>query len=220
MGRVTVDLRQIIDARSCTVALTSTTKEDCVRELAELVCKGLEGVTPDELNRALLEREEAGSTGFENGVAIPHARLPQSPRFVLGIAISRRGIDYDSVDGKRVRLFFVLAGPDKDPQDYLQLLAQISRTGLNRRLHEELLTASTRNQIADAFSSYLQSTVVPSAGSGSRIGDRLLFMVVYETGYLDDIVTLLLERGIHGAVVFDAKGMRGFLNGVPISGTF
>jgi mannitol/fructose-specific phosphotransferase system IIA component (Ntr-type) len=215
-----VELREIIDARACTVALSSTTKDQCVRELAELISAGLEEVTPDELHRALMEREEAGSTGFEDGVAIPHARLPQVSEFVFGIAVSKRGIDYDSVDGKRTRLFFVLVGPAEDPQQYLQLLAQISRTGLNRRLHEELLASPTRQQLADAFAAHLQPTAVRAPAGSARIGDRLLFVVVYEQRYFDDIVTLFLERGIRGAAVFDTKGIRGHLTSVPIFGDF
>lgn len=215
-----MELREIIDARACTVALSATAKEQCVRELAELISAGLEGVTPDELHRALVEREEAGSTGFEDGVAMPHARLPQVSQFVFGIAVSKRGIDYDSVDGKRTRLFFVLVGPDEDPQQYLQLLAQISRTGLSRRLHEELLAAPTRQQLADAFAAHLEPAVARAAAGSSRIGDRLLFVVVYEQRYFDDIVTLFLERGIRGAAVFDTKGIRGHLTSVPIFGDF
>lgn len=215
-----VELREIIDARACTVALSATDKEQCVRELAELVCAGLEGVTADALQRALMEREEAGSTGFEDGVAIPHARLPQASQFVFGIAVSKRGIDYDSVDGKRTRLFFVLIGPDEDPQQYLQLLAQISRTGLNRRLHEELLAAPTRQQLADAFAAHLQPAVARVSAGSSQVGDRLLFVVVYQHRYFDDIVTLFLERGIRGAAVFDTKGIRGHLTSVPIFGDF
>ncbi len=218
--RQIVELREIIDARACTVALSATGKEQCVRELAELISAGLEGVTPDELHRALVEREEAGSTGFEDGVAMPHARLPQVSQFVFGIAVSKRGIDYDSVDGRRTRLFFVLVGPDEDPQQYLQLLAQISRTGLSRRLHEELLTAPTRQQLADAFAAHLEPAVARAAAGSSRIGDRLLFVVVYEQRYFDDIVTLFLERGIRGAAVFDTKGIRGHLTSVPIFGDF
>ncbi len=215
-----MELREIIDARACTVALSATAKEQCVRELAELISAGMEGVTADELHRALVEREEAGSTGFEDGVAMPHARLPQVSQFVFGIAVSKRGIDYDSVDGKRTRLFFVLVGPDEDPQQYLQLLAQISRTGLSRRLHEELLAAPTRQQLADAFAAHLEPAVARAAAGTSRIGDRLLFVVVYEQRYFDDIVTLFLERGIRGAAVFDTKGIRGHLTSVPIFGDF
>ncbi len=215
-----MELREIIDARACTVALSATAKEQCMRELAELISAGLEGVTADELHRALVEREEAGSTGFEDGVAMPHARLPQVSRFVFGIAVSKRGIDYDSVDGKRTRLFFVLVGPDEDPQQYLQLLAQISRTGLSRRLHEELLAAPTRQQLADAFAAHLEPAVARAAAGTSRIGDRLLFVVVYEQRYFDDIVTLFLERGIRGAAVFDTEGIRGHLTSVPIFGDF
>ena len=218
--RQIVELREIIDARACTVALSATAKAQCVRELAELISGGLEGVTPDELHQALVEREEAGSTGFEDGIAMPHARLPQVSQFVFGIAVSKRGIDYDSVDGKRTRLFFVLVGPDEDPQQYLQLLAQISRTGLSRRLHEELLAAPTRQQLADAFAAHLEPAVARAAAGSSRIGDRLLFVVVYEQRYFDDIVTLFLERGIRGAAVFDTKGIRGHLTSVPIFGDF
>ena len=220
MNRESMDLSNIIDERVCTVALSSGNKEDCMRELADLACSGLDGVTSDEVHRALLEREDVGSTGFERGVAIPHARLPQVQHFVFGVALSKHGIEYDSIDGKRTRLFFLLVGPDEDPQAYLKFLAKISRIGINQLLQKDLLAALTRRQLADTVVAHLQPMEVPSLGNSSSVGDRLLFVVIYELDYFDDIVTLFLERGIRGVSVLETKGVRGMLTGIPIFGDF
>ena len=96
-----MDLFEIVYEKSCTIALKSQTKDECLSELAELVAVDLPAFSGDQILEVFLERESHGSTGFEDGVAIPHARVKGLDRFRVGIAISQKGIDFNSVDRKK-----------------------------------------------------------------------------------------------------------------------
>ena len=80
----------------------------------------------NEVYEKLREREELGSTGIGNGVALPHCKLKGINQVVLAVATSAQGVDFGAVDGEPVRLFFMVLSPVKDPAAHLQSLAAIS----------------------------------------------------------------------------------------------
>ena len=211
-----MDLFGIVDERSCSVALTGRDKESVLSELAELIA-GVTAVSKVEVLNSLLERERAGSTGFEEGVAIPHARIRGFTEFKLAIAISKRGVDFDSVDGKKTRLFFVLVGPEEDPQEYLKLLAQISRVGLKRAARDEILKAPTRLAVREAF---LRHAGTNAPRSSTEVRQQMLFVVLSERRHLDAVAALFVEHGINGASVVESTGIRNILTTVPLFGDF
>ena len=213
-----MELAGILDQRRCTVALQAKSKPACLEELATLMAATDLGVSRDALLAALREREGLGSTGFENGVAIPHARLPGDVPFALGVAVSPGGVDYDSSDGSRSTLFFVLVGPEDSPQEYLRYLAHISRVGLNRTAREEIRAAPTRAALRSAVAGYLTPVVAGTAGTSA--GRKLLIIVLYDLRLVDDVVTLFLEHGIQGATITESTGVKNVLSNVPLFGDF
>jgi PTS system fructose-specific IIA component/PTS system nitrogen regulatory IIA component len=76
---------------------------------------------------AILKREELGSTGIGRGVAVPHTKHPSIERLVGTVAISQEGVDFDSLDGEKVHLLFLLVSPPDRPGDHLRALENISR---------------------------------------------------------------------------------------------
>jgi PTS system fructose-specific IIA component/PTS system nitrogen regulatory IIA component len=105
------------------------TKEGVIREMARaLVDAGrisageLEGIV-----KAIMKREELGSTGIGRGVAVPHTKHPSVDRLVGTVAVSPEGINFDSLDGEPVHLFFLLVSPPDRPGDHLRALENISR---------------------------------------------------------------------------------------------
>lgn len=101
----------------------------------------------DELGRVLLERESLGSTGIEDGVAIPHAKLHLLPEMIIAFGRSSRGVDFQSLDAKPAHLFFLLVTPDDRPGEHLKALARISRILKNPVLRENLRQASNRREL-------------------------------------------------------------------------
>ena len=76
---------------------------------------------------AILKREELGSTGIGRGVAVPHTKHPSVSELVGAVAVSEEGVDFDSLDGEKVHLLFLLVSPPDRPGDHLRALENISR---------------------------------------------------------------------------------------------
>jgi len=77
--------------------------------------------------KAIKKREELGSTGIGRGVAVPHTKHPSVDRLIATVGISELGVDFDSLDGEKVQLFFLLVSPLDRPSDHLRALENISR---------------------------------------------------------------------------------------------
>ena len=107
----------------------ATTKEGVIREMVRaLIDAGR--ISVDEMEgivKAILKREELGSTGIGRGVAVPHTKHPSVNRLVGTVAVSPEGINFDSLDGEPVHLFFLLVSPPDLPGDHLRALENISR---------------------------------------------------------------------------------------------
>lgn len=109
--------------------LTADEKEGVIREMVQALLDA-GGIQKDEFEsivKAILKREELGSTGIGRGVAVPHTKHPSVDRLVGTVAVSGEGVDFDSLDGERVHLFFLLISPPDRPGDHLRALENISR---------------------------------------------------------------------------------------------
>ena len=104
-------------------------KESVVRELAtSLMTAG--DIAEEEFEsivKAILKREELGSTGIGRGVAVPHTKHPSVEKLVGTVGVSSEGVDFQSLDGEKVELFFLLISPPDRPGDHLRALENISR---------------------------------------------------------------------------------------------
>ncbi|NIL97959.1 MAG: PTS transporter subunit EIIA [Planctomycetales bacterium] len=117
----------------CTAAirpdLKADTKEDVIREIAGALAEAGE-IAEEELDsivKAIMKREELGSTGIGRGVAVPHTKHPSVGQLVGTVGVSHEGLDFKSLDGEKVQLFFLLISPPDRPGDHLRALENISR---------------------------------------------------------------------------------------------
>jgi PTS system fructose-specific IIA component/PTS system nitrogen regulatory IIA component len=104
-------------------------KESVIRELVgALVTAGqLADAEQESIFKAIMKREELGSTGIGKGVAVPHTKHPSVDKLVGTVGVSGDGVDFDSLDGEKVQLFFLLISPPDRPGDHLRALENISR---------------------------------------------------------------------------------------------
>ena len=104
-------------------------KEGVIREMVQaLVDAGKIGKGDQEsIVKAIMKREELGSTGIGRGVAVPHTKHPGVQRLVGTVAVSPGGVEFESLDGDPVQLFFLLVSPPDRPGDHLRALENISR---------------------------------------------------------------------------------------------
>lgn len=127
--------------------LEATNKVDCLMEFASCLANHWPGLPKDEIAHLLLEREKLGSTGIQDGVAIPHAKIKNLVHLVLLFGRSLKGIDFQSFDNKPTHLFFVLLVPEETSREHLKMLARLSRLLKKAALREKLLQAKNAQAI-------------------------------------------------------------------------
>ena len=109
--------------------ITADDKEGVIREMVQALAEASKVPQGEyeSIVKAIMKREELGSTGIGRGVAVPHTKHPSIDRLVGTVAVSSEGVDFDSLDGEKVHLFFLLISPPDRPGDHLRALENVSR---------------------------------------------------------------------------------------------
>ncbi|MCF8025477.1 MAG: PTS sugar transporter subunit IIA [Desulfobacteraceae bacterium] len=126
--------------------LSSGDKKGVIDELAQPVAE-LTGLDHREIVRVLIERERLGSTGIGDGIAIPHGKINGLESLVLGFGLSRKGVNFDSLDGKPTHIFFLLLSPDNSTGIHLRILARISKLLKEAAFKEKLMQAKAPTDV-------------------------------------------------------------------------
>ena len=118
-----------VSVEAIKAGLEADTKEGVIEEMVgALAATGrIAAEDIDSILKAIMKREELGSTGIGRGVAVPHTKHPSVDRLIGSVAVSVEGVDFNSLDGMRVQLFFLLISPPDRPGDHLRALENISR---------------------------------------------------------------------------------------------
>ena len=129
------------------IGLSATTKPEIIRELLEIFV--VEGVIKD-LEAALaefMEREAKGSTGIGNGIAIPHVRSEQVSDLVYLVAISKAGVDFESLDGEPIHIIVLMMAPKNSQGVHIKALARVSKILNDESTRFRLVNAPTAEEI-------------------------------------------------------------------------
>ncbi len=129
--------------------LHAGSKEEVVREMTQALLEAgrISAGEVESIVKAIMKREELGSTGIGRGVAVPHTKHPSVDRLVGTVAISRDGVDFESLDGDKVQLFFLLISPPDRPGEHLRALENISRQLRDDMFCKYLKQAKTKEDI-------------------------------------------------------------------------
>jgi len=145
-------LSQLLNPQSIDVQLRSKTKREAIAELVALLEKSHGLSSGGEILDRVLKREAMMSTGIGNGIAIPHGKARAVDRLVAACAVSRSGVEYDSVDGEPATLFILLVSPEDVGGPHVKVLANISRLLKDENVRESLKRAES----PEAFLSQLR----------------------------------------------------------------
>jgi PTS system IIA component len=129
--------------------LVAKTKKEALKELADCVVKKESKVDSAELLRVLLEREELGSTGIGDGIAIPHGKIKKIENLIVSFGRSLDGVDFQSMDGKPTHIIFLLIAPENSAGIHLKALARISRLLKDSAFRRNIMEATTSQEIYD-----------------------------------------------------------------------
>jgi len=154
-------LRKILSEDLIKIPLESTTKEEIIREMVDLLYKSHKVQDKQKLLKSIIEREQLMSTGVGDGVAIPHGKAEGVEELAAAFGITRGGIDFQSIDDKPVHIVFLLVGPINQPGPHLKALSRISRLMHKADFRQRLLVSCSpveiMQNIVDEEKKYFES---------------------------------------------------------------
>jgi PTS system nitrogen regulatory IIA component len=140
-------LLDILPKKSIIPDLKGRTKKQVLEELIDGLLQEKPELDRERLMAVLLERERLGSTGIGDGIAIPHGKIRDLNQLILTFGKSVEGVDFESMDGKPVHLFFLLVAPENCTGIHLRALARIARLLKNALVRKRLVSVSTQDEI-------------------------------------------------------------------------
>jgi len=129
--------------------LESRDKPDVLRELVGVLRDAGKIRDFDAVLKAIQERESKGSTGLEEGIAVPHGKTPAVSSLQLAIGIAPQGIDFNSLDGKPTKLFFLLVGSPDQAGPHVQALADVARLAQSKAFCRALVAAQSPEEVVE-----------------------------------------------------------------------
>ena len=134
---------EFLCAKAMSADLKSSTKADVITELIELFIEAgvVEKKHKKKIYEVLMAREALGSTAIGQGIAIPHGKTDCVKKLVGCLAVSKKGINFDSLDGEPAHIFFMLIAPIDSAGPHLKALAKISRLLKDKYFRESLRQA-------------------------------------------------------------------------------
>jgi fructose-specific phosphotransferase system IIA component len=142
-------ITDFLDVKAATADLKSQSKEEVISELVDIVIEtgGLDKKDKDKVMEILMAREALGSTAIGQGIAIPHGKSDNVKKLVGSIGISKQGLNFDSLDGEPVYIFFLLIAPVDSAGPHLKALARISRLLKDKYIRDNLRNATSGEDI-------------------------------------------------------------------------
>jgi PTS system nitrogen regulatory IIA component len=141
---------------ACSLKLSGASKEAVFEELVENLVKAkcLDGGLRAAAVRALVQREELASTGMGQNVAIPHVKLAGLEEPVFSLSLHKEGIEWASLDGAPVTIFFAVLRPEQagaryQPERHLEMMRWISQLGRDADFRRFALALSTKKELVD-----------------------------------------------------------------------
>lgn len=151
-----MDIRELLRTDLMIMDLKAQTKAEVIDEMVRNLFE--KGVIKDEeaYKKDIIKREEEGSTGMGDGIAIPHAHNEAVNEPAVMFAKSQAGVDYDSLDGQPAHLFFMIAAPEGGDNTHLQALAALSQVLMNPDVTSALKSADTPERFRQSLLMRLQ----------------------------------------------------------------
>lgn len=142
-----MQILDFLNADAVKMSLESKTKKDAIKELVEVLFKSGKVKDKKKMLQTLMEREELGSTGIGQGIAIPHGKSDTVSDLAAAFGLSADGISFDSLDGEPVNIFFMLVAPEGAAGAHLKALARISSLLKDKYFRKSLLAAKAPEDV-------------------------------------------------------------------------
>lgn len=143
-------ISELLSKKAIIADLKAGDKKGTIDELAQAASNSTKAEAK-QIAAVLIEREQLGSTGIGGGIAIPHGKLADVDSIAIGFGLSKKGVEYDSLDKKPVHIFFLLLTPENSTGGHLKVLAQISKLLKMDSFKQDLVNADSVDEIYEVI---------------------------------------------------------------------
>ena len=184
-------IRELLKKEGIALGVKVDSKDAAIDYLIDLHAKSGNITDKAEFKKGILAREESGSTGVGEGIAIPHSKNAAVKQPGLVAMTVPDGVDYDSLDGQPANLFFMIAAPEKGADVHLEVLSRLSMLLMDENFRAELLAAKDADQFLDICSKYEMEKFADELGEATedkkenapeKTGYRVLAVTACPTG--------------------------------------
>ncbi len=184
-------IRELLKKEGIALGVKVDSKDAAIDYLIDLHAKSGNITDKVEFKKGILAREESGSTGVGEGIAIPHSKNAAVKQPGLAAMTVPDGVDYDSLDGQPANLFFMIAAPEKGADVHLEVLSRLSMLLMDENFRAELLAAKDAEQFLDICSKYEMEKFADELGEATedkkenapeKTGYRVLAVTACPTG--------------------------------------
>ena len=145
-----IRIENILTPGRSLVNVPGGSKKRVLEQIAKVLGQDLPDLDSQTIFESFIAREKLGSTGFGNGIAIPHCRMPGCTSPLSAVLRLDVPVDFDAIDGAPVDLLFVLLVPEAATDEHLELLRQIASMLDREDVRERLRRASTGQELYQA----------------------------------------------------------------------
>jgi fructose-specific phosphotransferase system IIA component len=147
-------IKELLNLELVTDNLKGENKYQIIEELLDLLVQNGKIQSREICLNDLIEREQYLSTGLENGLAVPHAKTSAVRELLVSFGLSRKGINFESLDGKPAHFIFLVLSPRDTSGPHIKILAQITRNFREEKLGEQLLNSKDKNEVFEILKNF------------------------------------------------------------------
>jgi mannitol/fructose-specific phosphotransferase system IIA component (Ntr-type) len=193
-------------------------KEQVLKTLAAEAAKGetVKNLGEKKIYEMLKAREDLGSTGFGDGIAIPHCSMDGIDNFVVGLMLVPAGVDFGAVDGKPARVLFLIIGPKEQRNRHIKILSAISKMMKTEGVVDRLFSYTAEDEVKN----FLQEHLTIREEKPNTEGYCLINVYVQKEEIFDDILELLSAEVEGSITVLENQNAGSYLRRLPLFSSY
>lgn len=210
-----MDITPYLDKQCIRLDSSAKNKEEALHEIATLATNNpsISEISEEEIFEKLKAREQISTTGFGKGIAIPHCFIDSLETFVIGVLISKDGVDFSSIDGSLTRIMVFIVGPKNRRNEHISILSGFSKMLMNNESVEFFLSAESVDNVYRFIVEHLRFTKQKPNESSEKC---LFHVFIQEEDLFDDILQLFSATVGGELSVVESYNAGYYLHAIPI----
>jgi PTS system nitrogen regulatory IIA component len=209
MSKLNVTIEQ------CDAGVSLPDASSVIDDIARRIAEALHLPSRTSVQKALEKRERLGSTGLEQGIAIPHCSLQGVERFVAGIITLQRPVDFGAIDGKGSDIFVFVAGPEEQRTEHVRILAALTSQLRSEETRSRIRNASDGKELVRIIGAGLDTGEAEETGPFS-----LIVIYIQDEDRYEPILETVSGEADSSVAVTEMKSAGSVLNRMPLFATF